>query len=508
MVFARTALLTSALSLVASGALADLTADAVWDDLSQWFSTAAELSVGSESRSGDTLTITDIVVTQEFELDGQTSGTVTTLPSLELVEQDDGSVRVILPETMTVKSSSTAGEETVDVDMSITQSGTEVVASGDDQVERYDYTSDTMTLVLDNMKASDPDSDIPSFDATVTLEEVEGAYVLAGDDALREIRSSSTVGRMGLDMNGTAPADQGDGVENFKISGQIANVTGAGTATIPMNLMDTADANAMLEAGFRVTGEMDYGQGGYSVEGTGADGTFKMDTTTDSGTFGITMSPEGLVYAASNTGTRFEVSGDQMPFPAPLVFEMAESGAEFRMPVMASDADQPFGLELRLIDLVLPDIVYMMFDPAGMLPHDPASLVIDLEGTGRLESPILDPVAMADQENLAGELKSLDITELRLTAVGAELTGDGAFTFSTGADGIPVPAGTANLMLTGGNALLDALVNMGLVPEQQAMGARMMIGMFARPGDGEDTLVSTIEMTEDGQILANGQRIR
>ena len=36
----------------------------------------------------------------------------------------------------------------------------------------------------------------------------------------------------------------------------------------------------------------------------------------------------------------------------------------------------------------------------------------------------------------------------------------------------------------------------------------MMMGLFARPGDGEDTLVSTIEVQEDGAVLANGQRIR
>ena len=73
---------------------------------------------------------------------------------------------------------------------------------------------------------------------------------------------------------------------------------------------------------------------------------------------------------------------------------------------------------------------------------------------------------------------------------------------------MPLPSGTLNLMLTGGNALLDTLVNMGLVPEDQAMGARMMLGMFARPGDGPDTLVSTIQVNEDGSVLANGQRIK
>jgi hypothetical protein len=49
---------------------------------------------------------------------------------------------------------------------------------------------------------------------------------------------------------------------------------------------------------------------------------------------------------------------------------------------------------------------------------------------------------------------------------------------------------------------------MGLVPEDQAMAARMMLGLFARPGDGPDTLTSKIEVKGDGAILANGQRLQ
>jgi hypothetical protein len=36
----------------------------------------------------------------------------------------------------------------------------------------------------------------------------------------------------------------------------------------------------------------------------------------------------------------------------------------------------------------------------------------------------------------------------------------------------------------------------------------MMMGLFARPGGGEDELVSTIEINEEGHVLANGQRIQ
>ena len=48
---------------------------------------------------------------------------------------------------------------------------------------------------------------------------------------------------------------------------------------------------------------------------------------------------------------------------------------------------------------------------------------------------------------------------------------------------------------------------MGLVPDDQMMGMRMMMGMFAVPA-GEDALTSRIEFRDDGGIYANGQRIQ
>ena len=74
--------------------------------------------------------------------------------------------------------------------------------------------------------------------------------------------------------------------------------------------------------------------------------------------------------------------------------------------------------------------------------------------------------------------------------------------------GFPKPVGSVDIMLEGANGLIDRLVAMGFVPDEQAMGARMMLGLFGVPGNSPDTLSSTIEFNEDGQILANGQRIR
>ncbi|CAM5313442.1 hypothetical protein FALB51S_00852 [Frigidibacter albus] len=124
---------------------------------------------------------------------------------------------------------------------------------------------------------------------------------------------------------------------------------------------------------------------------------------------------------------------------------------------------------------------------------------------------LLDPEQAATAE-APGELHALDLNELQLTFGGAELTGDGSFTFDNSDmvtfDGMPKPLGSVSLKLLGGNGLLDNLIAMGLVPEDQAMGVRMMAGLFANTGPGPDELNSTIEVREDGGLYANGQRLK
>lgn len=154
-----------------------------------------------------------------------------------------------------------------------------------------------------------------------------------------------------------------------------------------------------------------------------------------------------------------------------------------------------------------------MFDPQGLLPHDPASLVLDMTGTATLLFDAVDPAqaeAMAAAE-MPAQVNSADLNNLRIAFGGAEITGSGAFTFDnsdlTTFPGVPRPAGAVDLQLNGVNGLIDGLVALGLLPEDQVMGARMMLGAFTTPV-GDDQLTSRIEVTEDGQLLANGQRLQ
>jgi hypothetical protein len=149
------------------------------------------------------------------------------------------------------------------------------------------------------------------------------------------------------------------------------------------------------------------------------------------------------------------------------------------------------------------------------MPRDPATISVESSGQVKVLVDMMDPASMEAMENSStppAELHALSIPNLVVSMIGASLTGTGDFTFDNtdlvSFDGMPAPRGVAKLHIVGANGLIDRLIQMGMLPEQDAMGFRMMLGMFSVPGEGEDTLNSTIEFNDQGQILANGQRIK
>jgi hypothetical protein len=222
------------------------------------------------------------------------------------------------------------------------------------------------------------------------------------------------------------------------------------------------------------------------------------------------MGADGLAYAGAQKNVNVAVTAEGMPFPFEIA--MAESGFNLAMPVSKSDEAQDFAFGLTLGSFTMSDMIWSMFDPAGQLPRDPATLVLDLAGKAKLLVDWMNPDAAAQMGGAPGEVEALQLNTLVVDAAGAKLQGSGDVTFDGAGPsmvpGMGNPVGDVNLTLDGGNGLLDKLVAMGLLPQDQAMGARMMMGLFAVPGTEPDSLKSRIEFTQDGQILANGQRIR
>ena len=453
MTFVRIFTATSALALVAGPAFADLTAQEVWADWKDLLeSYGAEVTTAGEDQSGDTLTVSRLAAA--FAVEG--GSMALELGNITFAEQGDGSVVVTMEDTLPF------AMDIVDPDgkegrigFTLRQPGGRIVASGDAENLRYDFNYPTMTISDFTIEGDEVPEDMP-VTLDMALTDMTGFITLTGGD-LRSYESESNIASFSMTMDIQDP-EEGSGNISFAMS--------------------------------------DVGQ---TVRGTLAD--IQMDMS-------AAELADGMDYGGITNGITMTVGGAAIPFP-PLSFAMDKSEGRIRMPMVPNpDAEQDFGLVMTMEGLRIDNMLWNMIDPAEQLPRDPATLVIDLGGSVILTEDFTSPEYAENMDAAPpGTIESLDINAIQLTLAGAELTGDGEFAFNNDM-GMPLPSGTANLMLTGGNTLLDTLVGMGLVPEDQAMGARMMLGLFARPGDGPDTLVSTIEVNEDGTVLANGQRIK
>lgn len=201
-------------------------------------------------------------------------------------------------------------------------------------------------------------------------------------------------------------------------------------------------------------------------------------------------------------------------FPVgPLEFSVSEMRTDVVIPLQVSKIPAPFSYHDRIINLSVSENLWAMFDPEKLLPRGAATYILNLEGMGNwLIDPFNEKFQDENPDEPKGELHSLILNELQLSIAGADLTGTGAFTFNNDDletfGGMPAPKGAIDLKMFGLNKVMDTLVQIGLLKEDQAFGARMGLGLFTVAGDGEDTLVSHIETTDDGHVLANGKRLK
>ncbi|WP_417728642.1 DUF2125 domain-containing protein [Roseovarius sp.] len=496
---------TSVLCLTATAGFADLTALQVWEDWQSYLQSNGYAVQGEAAQGGDTLTIRDLAMRMDVPEDG---GRIELrMGQVQLVEQGDGSVVVILPATMPVAMDlrDEAGEQ-VALTTQIAQQGLEMRVTGDPDAMQYVYSAQEVAMMVTDLVAGEAAVEIGA--AEVRMTDLAGRYESEGVAGTRAITHGMTAGPVSYQFEFTDPKEGG----HAEIKGTMARVslTGDGEHVGGVNASDMA---AALRAGLRIDSEIEYEDGTTSYKVTNQSDMIEGTQSSEAGTLRFGMGPDGLRYAGEGRGVRLAMSGNDLPFP--VTAEMARLGFALVMPVAKSDAAQYFALALDFGGFTMSDMIWAMFDPGAQLPRDPATIRVDLSGKGRLFYDLLDPKQMSaleDADEVPGEIESLALNDLTIDLAGAKLTGAGAFTFDqtdlTSFDGVPAPEGAIDLRLVGGNGLLDKLIDLGFVAEDQAMVVRMMAGMFARADTGEDELTSRIEVTEEGQVLANGQRLK
>ena len=481
--------------LLGGTAHAALTADQVWQS---WKDAGAlvglTVSAATENNSGGVLTLNGVTIAPE----GMSGLTIS---DMVLTEQSDGSVLIApgadIGMTMT---GDTEGS------VKVTHDGLSLVAREAGGGLAYDYSAAKLDVVYDSsypgfsFDGSEPPkitasgdvsfsnlagtySDTPGTNRTFGLEirADELAYTTLSDDPGLELKQTSTSATQNIQMSLA-----------FALPSTIALAA----------IASPTDFGTALNEGLSVSLSTTQGESVGTMKQESPYLPMDLAMKAGGGTATALFNKDTFSVKSSATGLDIESAPGAMPVPVKLVSGPMEFG--MTAPVIATEQAGDYGLVLKLSQFSLNEEAWALFDPNGALKRDAADVAIDISGKAKMDVPAMIAADEAGGPPVVPEPESLNITELGVKVAGAALAATGAFTFDNSM-GMPMPLGEANISITGANALIDGLIATGLLAEQDAMGARMMMGMFMVPGANPDELTSKIEAKEGMQILVNGQ---
>jgi Uncharacterized protein conserved in bacteria (DUF2125) len=481
--------------LLGGTAHAALTADQVWQS---WKDAGAlvglTVSAATENNSSGVLTLNGVTIAPEG-----TSGL--TISDLTLTEESDGSVTIApgadIGVTMT---GDTEGF------VKLTHDGLTLVAREADGGLAYDYQAAQLDVAYDSTYpgVSFDGTEAPKVTAagTVGFTNLSGVYSdtpgtnrTFGLDIKADVLAYATSqDDPGMELKQTTTSE----TQGIEVSFDLALPT-----TIALAAMASpADFATALNEGFSVSMATRQGDSNGTMKQENAFMPLDLVMKAGGGEATALFNKDSFQVKSMAAGLDIESAAGALPVPVKVTSGPMEFG--MTSPVIANDAAGDYGFVLKLSQFSLNEEAWAMFDPNGALPRDAADVAIDISGKAKIDIPAMIAADEAGGPPVMPAPESLNITELGLKVAGAALAGTGAFTFDNSM-GIPMPLGEANVTVTGANALIDGLIATGLMAEEDAMGARMMMGMFMVPGANADELTSKIEAKEGMQILVNGQ---
>lgn len=493
----RSAVCLAAL-IAGSAANADVTAAQVWEDWKAQLTLYGEdnLTIGSEETSSGVLTVRDL----SLRASDDEAAAVVSIDAITFNEQSNGTVRVTMDDSYPVV---VTGNDGVVITIMISQQNMEMIVSGDADALDYEITADQYKVALQDVV----DGDVTfTGDAEITMNEVDLTYNTAVSD-LRNISYSGSIASADILVDFQIPGGNGEYVTG---GGKMIGLTTQAEMAVPLDA-NFEDPDTLVNDGFAIAGGYTIDSADYvfdiNAEGDQASGSVSVGSSVLTGE----MNSRTVAYTSTTNDVAMNILTSD--FPLPIEVSLAEYGINFRMPTGAVGETSDFAIGFDLIDLNISDTIWNLFDSGNVLPRDPATIQLAISGKAKALFDMFDP-AQQDAMNSAEmpyELESVTIDTLNVDAAGAMVTGDGAFTFDSSDmqtfAPLPRPEGEASVEITGFNGLLDNLVAMGLVPEQDVMGARMMVGMFART-TGDDKMETSVEVLPNGQVNVNGNRVR
>lgn len=490
----RLSISLSSLALLATTpAFAETLAADLWAEWQAQAELTGQVVNATVTETDGGLTLSNFTTTAEE--DGfSTRGAI---DEIQLTENPDGTVSITFSElySTTFTFEIDPGDPPANIELQLRHEGLDVQVSGDPGNRTYTYAADRLTLSDGAIWGGGGEP--PTIDLDLVLSDLSSTYSVTGDtpDTMR-FDSTGTIGSLQMALEVLPPPGE---TGRLKLGMMMGPAEGTSAGTF-LSLAALNQADGALPEGLDLTGTTTYESFALEFEFIDPSEQFAIVYTNDGGRLGFGMSQSEISYDIAGQGMEMQISA--MNLPVPVNLSMASSEAAFAVPLSAGEAPQDVTARIAYEDIAIGDGLWSMIDPTNAIPRDPASLILDATGQVQL---FIDLVAM-DPETLTGppgELRGLSVNELRLGVGGAELSGTADVSFAPG-QLIPMPVGAAELQLSGGNALLDALMAGGLVPAEQGAFVRGMANVFARPGATPDTLETSVRFGEDGSITANG----
>jgi hypothetical protein len=492
-------LISAALTCSATASFADVSAQDVWNNWQAFAQSMGQNYTARLEQEADTLVAYDVLINaSDLAMDGMTL--TGSLPRVMLQDLPNGTVEITVPEAGTyitvIKGEPILGFEPFEVRSTITMDNT-VIASGTPNEISYNILPGTVTYGTEK-QVKDGIAIVP--EQMVTLLGVHGTTTAKSADDILISSIDIQADAVTVESNGTTELATME--SSFKAA--PFNITAAFT-----NNATTVDTStALMES---LEGNFSYAIGNTTFEMTNGDAAQMMHIVgeTQEAQINATIADGSLTYVGTSTNTEVVVDGSAIPFPQ---VDFGIGAVEFglTMPLLADSQPKPVGLKLAIDKLRLPEVAWMVLDPQGQMAHGPAALTLDLSGNMVSKIDLINPAAMLDMAEGDVPFQPIDLmlNKLFVSIAGATLTGSGDAVFAEDVSKSfgPAPFETANatLSLTGGIALIDTLTQSGLVPLQMSTSAKMMLGIFARPGDAPDTYISDIALQGDA-LTINGQ---
>ena len=497
------------ITLTPNPALADITPNDAW---TIWQTQAKALGLtldAEQTRDGEALQIGEITLSATLPMNIASLSISFTGPRFS--PDGSGAVTVSLPAKSQIRfAASITGAGDAEATLLMTRINESIVMSGTPEIVKSRWKADGMRLHLTGLSSGGNFYDV---------------FTMAMESGPYQIESTTTIGDI-LVIDYTSENDSYNLAYEYTIgSGDEAiGETGTDSATdistkfflvLPLDGLLFTDLHKQLRNALSLsfTGDLATYQS-KQISSLGGKVTTSITQAIANYHTALSFGSSGMAIDGT-TGpivTDVSIANDGPDLNFSFQATSAEGGLSF--PLLQSDTPQNARYLMALQDIRFNPEFWQLFDSEDKLDHTPMNLKMELSSKVDIFVDLLDFAVLMFADNASDIIlpSSFNLDTLSVSALGSELNGSGAFTFDASDtvtyDGIPRPDGRLEFQLQGGNALLDQLIAAKLVSKEQVLRIRMALSLIGQPGDSEDSLTSRIEMTPEGHITANGQRLK